>query len=459
MSKIVSITIFFLLINGFSIAQSLIISEINLKGNNKTKSEIIKRELEFKTGDTLFLENYNFKKKKSAENLMNISLFNFVTISDTVIDYNKLIINVSVVERWYIWPIPVFDIADRNFNTWWKTKDFNRVNYGVDVMVYNFRGKNETLDFLFSLGYDEKYGIGYKIPYINKNQSLGLLFRTEYSQNHEVAVNTVNDKVIFYKNNDNYPKFKISFSSGLFYRPDFNHTHTIEVGYEKYKFSDTLLKLNPNYSTDNLIDNHFLSFYYQYKSDFRDYKPYPLKGYYFDIEFNKKGFNILLNEEADYYVLKATFRKFWEIRYRYYAAFGITSSLSNQMPYFIQNGMGYGRDYLRGYEYYVINGQKYVLLKTNFKYAVVTQKIMKVDFVKTEKFNTIPYAFFVNLYSDFGYVDNFEIKNNNNLINRFLYSGGLGIDFVTYYDKVMRLDFSVNHKGEIGWFLHFMTSI
>lgn len=459
MIKIFISSLLLLLIAAYINAQELIVSKIIITGNNKTKTKIIFRELEFKLGDTLSQEIYLLKKKKSSENLMNISLFNFVTISDTIVNGNNLNINVDVVERWYIWPIPVFDIADRNFNTWWKTKDFERVNYGIDVMIYNFRGRNETVDFLFSLGYDEKYGIGYKIPYINKKQTLGLFFKTEYSQNHEVAVKTVNDKVQFYKDNNSYPKLKVSFSSGILLRPDIHHSHTFELSYDKFKFHDTLLAINPDYTTSNLTNNNFLSFYYQYKSDYRDYKPYPLRGYYFDFEITKEGLGVLKNEEADYLIFKATYRKFWKLDNHYYAAIGATSFVSDELPYFIQNGLGYGRDYLRGYEYYVINGQKYFLLKTNLKYAIVPQRIMKVDVVKSVKFNTIPYAFFVNLYSDIGYVENSKKMFNNILINRFLYSGGLGVDFVTYYDKVMRLDFSVNHKGEIGWFIHFMTSI
>jgi outer membrane protein assembly factor BamA len=459
MIKIFISSLLLLLIAAYINAQELIVSKIIITGNNKTKTKIIFRELEFKLGDTLSQEIYLLKKKKSSENLMNISLFNFVTISDTIVNGNNLNINVDVVERWYIWPIPVFDIADRNFNTWWKTKDFDRVNYGIDVMIYNFRGRNETVDFLFSLGYDEKYGIGYKIPYINKKQTLGLFFKTEYSQNHEVAVKTVNDKVQFYKDNNSYPKSKVSLSSGILFRPDIHNSHTFELSYDRFKFHDTLLAINPDYTTSNLIDNNFLSFYYQYKSDYRDYKPYPLRGYYFDFEITKEGLGLLKNEKADYYIFKATYRKFWKLDSRYYAAIGATSFISDELPYFIQNGLGYGRDYLRGYEYYVINGQKYFLLKTNLKYAIVPQRIMKVDVVKSVKFNTIPYAFFVNLYSDIGYVENSKKMFNNILINRFLYSGGLGVDFVTYYDKVMRLDFSVNHKGEIGWFIHFMTSI
>jgi len=36
---------------------------------------------------------------------------------------------------------------------------------------------------------------------------------------------------------------------------------------------------------------------------------------------------------------------------------------------------------------------------------------------------------------------------------------GAGIDFVTYYDKVLRVEYSINRMGEKGLFIHFMTSI
>ena len=39
--------------------------------------------------------------------------------------------------------------------------------------------------------------------------------------------------------------------------------------------------------------------------------------------------------------------------------------------------------------------------------------------------------------------------------NEFLYGYGLGLDFVTYYDIVFRVEFSANKFGETGLFLHF----
>jgi len=115
---------------------------------------------------------------------------------------------------------------------------------------------------------------------------------------------------------------------------------------------------------------------------------------------------------------------------------------------------------VRGYEYYVIDGSKYVVAKTNLKWAIIPQNKIKFDFIKTEKFNTIPYAFYLNLFYDAGYVSENKFNDvSNQLPGSYLYSLGLGIDFTTYYDKVARFEIARNNLGEIGFFLHFIAPI
>ncbi|MFZ4401451.1 MAG: POTRA domain-containing protein [Bacteroidales bacterium] len=444
---------------GFSNPDSLIlIQSIRITGNKITKDYIIFRELHFKIGDSLSSADLQAKLAKSTENLMNTSVFNFVTITPEITD-NKACILINVTERWYIWPIPQFDLADRNFNTWWKTQDFRRVNYGVDLFVYNFRGRNETLEFLLSLGYDEKYGIIYKIPAINKRQTLGLILSANYARNHEVAINTRNNKIDFYKDPLIYPKQSMVFTSGISYRRSIHNSHILQLSYENYTFSDTLLKLNPEYSSNKQLASQYFTLYYQFKNDYRSYKPYPLEGHYFDIEIQKSGIGLLKDESTDFFSLKSTYRKFWKLSPRFYDAIGFTASLTPDYPYYVQNGLGFGRDFVRGYEYYVINGQGFGLLKTNFKYALLPQKIKKLNFIKTEKFNTIPYSFYVNILLDAAYVYNSKKDIYNPMTNELLIGYGLGIDFVTYYDKVLRVEYSFNKKGESGLFIHFMAAI
>ena len=60
---------------------------------------------------------------------------------------------------------------------------------------------------------------------------------------------------------------------------------------------------------------------------------------------------------------------------------------------------------------------------------------------------------------DAGYVqDNFFGKGNP-LTNSWQYGYGAGIDFVTYYDIVLRLEYSFNKQLQNGFFIHLSAGI
>ena len=84
---------------------------------------------------------------------------------------------------------------------------------------------------------------------------------------------------------------------------------------------------------------------------------------------------------------------------------------------------------------------------------------MTFPFISTEKFNKLFYAFYMNVYADLGYVVDNRNINTNPLANDILTGYGVGLDFVTYYDFVLRLEYSFNKMGESGFFISFMPSI
>ena len=43
----------------------------------------------------------------------------------------------------------------------------------------------------------------------------------------------------------------------------------------------------------------------------------------------------------------------------------------------------------------------------------------------------------------------------NDLANTSLYGAGLGLNVVTYYDKMLRIEYSINKEFEGGFYLHF----
>ena len=71
------------------------------------------------------------------------------------------------------------------------------------------------------------------------------------------------------------------------------------------------------------------------------------------------------------------------------------------------------------------------------------------------------FAFNMNAFLDMGYSDNLypDESLNNKLENTLLVGYGTGIDFVTYYDLVLRLEYSFNRMSEHGFFVHFMAPI
>ena len=58
------------------------------------------------------------------------------------------------------------------------------------------------------------------------------------------------------------------------------------------------------------------------------------------------------------------------------------------------------------------------------------------------------------ILSDCGYVVN-KFTVNNPYDNKMLYSWGLGIDFVSYYDLILRFEYAFTSIGTNGFFIAF----
>jgi hypothetical protein len=399
--------------------------------------------------------------KAGRENIFNTALFNFVTLDTVSLGGSPVQIDVviHVVERWYIWPWPFFEISDRNFNTWIETTDFSRLTYGIDLTIQNVRNRNETLKFPIHYGFNQKFGFSYRIPYLDSRKIIGIAFGAEYNRNHEVIVETHNNKTVYYKDPDHFLRQNFYAFTELLLRPTFYARHTFRVGFNAWVFSDSLLKI-PGYTAESSRFLNYFSIYYQYKNDHRDVQFYPLKGSYFDVELDQNG---LWFSPVNEFFIKTNLRKYLQIYDRLYFASGLSVkvTLTPQPPYFLQRGLGYSREFVRGYEYYVIDGRDFILWKNNFKFALIPQRDFSMDFIRSPKFNRVPYALYLNVFSDVGYVfyGGDPDDKSNDLRNSLLVGYGAGLDLTTYYDIVIRLEVSMNRKGTPGIYLHFMAPI
>ena len=440
--------------------KTVVIRNIIITGNKTTRPHIIKRELIFHEGDTLNKLTLDAALERSRENLMNIGLFHFVEMQ-IISDVGEFIdIHIHVTERWYIWPIPFFEVVDRNFNEWWEHRDFKRTNYGLYLSHDNFRGRDESLKLQLRLGYSQRLGLFYSIPYINKKQNTGLSVGAYYTRNHEIAYNTINNKLVYVKDPDKYMRNEYYGFARVTMRKGFNKYYSVFTDYRQNNIADTVIDLNKDYFVNHSLMQQQITLGWTYRNDQRDYQTYALRGDVFELEILKQGIGILKNEPKILSITSA-YRKYWELSNRWHFASGIRGRLESKIdiPYFNQRALGYGAEFIRGYEYYVINGQNYFLLKSNLKFTVMPTKILMVPLINTPKFNRMPNTFFINAFFDAGYVDDRQFGKFNSLSNQWQYGYGAGLDYLTYYDIVFRVEYSINRMGERAFFLHFSAPI
>ena len=444
------------------IERDVIVGGINIVGNTKTKKAIIYRELEFQLNDIIPFNEIDSLVVKSKSNLINSKLFNFAKI-ETSVSKDSVYFDIGLTERWYTWVFPIFEVADGDFNTWWKTKNFDRVDYGLLFIQENFRGRREIFNLKAISGFNEYLNIDYEVPYINKSEQFGFRFETEVSRRHETSVMTRNDELVYYNDDEMHPYKKMSFTAGLLYRRRINVKHALELHFDDYFFADTLQRINPDFLHSKKTHTKFFSLEYVLKRDFRDVANYPLHGYYFDLFVSKIGLGIV-NEDVDFIRIKSDIKKFWKYKKRWFFASGFSWMYSTQekQPYFLNLPMGLDRYTVRSYEYNVINGNSYCLLRNNLKFALVPTRTAAFDFIPLAQFKKVFYAFYLNYFVDYGYVhsfQNWEKGNGNHLLDKILMGSGVGLDFVTYYDKVLRVEYSWHDGGEGGFFVHFIAPI
>ncbi len=429
-----------------------IVDNIDIQGNDVTKEKIVLRELMFQLSDTINLEELVFLIEKSRENLLNTSLFNFATITYSKLTPNRIQIKVDLQERWYIWPYPIFEHADRNLSSYLYNKEWSRIDYGMFVLINNFRGRKEVLKLKTIFGYNQSYVVSYYNPFINKHQKLGIGLDLKYIRNKELAYFIEKNKLQYMQVEKDFARKTMDLTAYFTYRPYIYTNHILGFNYLYANISDSVLELNQNYFFTKENNLKILSLEYIVDYDARDSKIYPLKGLRFYSSVTKKGIGVFENEGP--FFIKNILEENIQIKKRLYLNTSIFGkySLNNHNSFYFSEAIGFD-NYLRGMEYYISNGMNYYISKSNLKFEILPQTKLNINFLPTDKFSKAHFAIYCNIFFDTGFVDS---KNNiqTNISNEFLYSGGIGVDFVTYYDKVLRIEYSLNKFGEHGLFFH-----
>lgn len=426
------------------------IDKVFIIGYKKTKEQIIRRELSLSDGQLLSRQELQEAIQADKRKLINTKLFLSVDINIIDLSEEKIDIIIRVSERWYFFPIPILQLADRNFTEWWvnQNADFSRVEWGLKLRHFNFRGRREILSVTAQFGYTKLFRLSYRFPYIDKKQKLGLSFYGDYATNKNVAFKTLTHRQQF-MDSEEILRDRWRGGISLGYRPNFYSSHSFGLHYSSINLSDTVVQENPNYFLNASKYQNYVALSYDFVWDFRDFVSYPLSGAYFKATIDKIGLGIY--DDVNIFKANAKYSRYFDLGKKFYYGTSFTGHFSTPMeqPYYNYSGVGFGRNFLRGFERYVIEGKNFVTNKNSLRRLLFAFETDISNVMKVKQFSKIPLSAYLTLNFDHGYVVNYQNYSENKLFtDRYIYGGGVGIDIISFYDFVMRWEYSINIEGE-----------
>lgn len=446
------------------------IDNIFITGNDKTKDYVIRREISINQGERIQFGKLEELLLKERQRIFNTHLFQ--KVETTVIPISEDVYDVlfEVSERWYAVPSPILKFVDRNFMDWWKNHnlDFSRINYGGKFIHYNFRGRREKLSLSAQFGYTRSLSGSYYIPYIDKSRMNGMGFSMQYAEFKNVPLQTVNHlrEFIDVKDNDviiaEGRNLRKTFSAGAYFtrRPSFYNTHTVSLSFNSHYIADPVLERNPDYLLTGNNNMRYFQLGYKFRRDLRDVFAYPLNGFMIDVETVKRGLGIF--NDVNLFSATATYNHHLPMGKGFYFSNSFNGRVSapQKQPYLMLTGLGYGPTYVRGFEEYVIEGQHYLLNKTELKFELIKENIPLGGLMPLKQFSHFPIALYPKILLDAGYVFMPDYYANNSLLaNKPIWSVGTGLDFVSFYDMVVRMEVSRTSYRQTIFGLHFAAGI
>ena len=266
--------------NFVNIKWSTQIRDIIIDGNEKTKPEIILREMTLKPGS----EFHELEVERDRLRISNLGIFNRVEI-DAVPTNTGVILLVSVSEMWYIFPYPIIFRNER---------DWGKISVGAGLLHNNFRGRKEIIDFSFWLGFNPSVRLRYTNPWILGKLKFYTSFSLFVRRVRNLTFTAIDSSV-----NENQVGFnwKIGKRFGHFTYVDVN------FGYRRL----TLSPAQPEFSLSSDGRDHLPQIGFSFTNDRRDLWEYPHRGHYINVWARKTGF---FSESVDYFRYGADLRKY-----------------------------------------------------------------------------------------------------------------------------------------------------
>ncbi|MFT2009181.1 BamA/TamA family outer membrane protein [Pontibacter sp. 13R65] len=430
-----------------------IVSGVDFEGNETTKENVLLLELDFASGDTIATDQVEERLEENRKRLLNLRLFHEVGFRYDC-EGGQLSVVYFMQERWYLYPVLIFDYADRNFNAWLEKKDLGRLDYGISLTRRNFRGRNEDVRLKLQHGFNRKVELSYRIPYISHRLKLGLDLGLAHYRSRTMNYTNSYNRQRFLVQDDVFPIQRNAFSVGLVHRQSVQRYEALRFSLHQEAISDSALAISPDYFRNQLQERQYARLELSKVVNLRNNFSYPLTGRYYDVSASQAIF--FKNTGAPVTTFRAKFSEYFQLSEKLYYAASAEGQVRLSDHYTFADNIALGfRSLVRGYELFVVGGQHYGLVKQGLSRELVNISGFRVKQLKSAKFNRIPLALYLNAFADAGYVHDNIYHESNQLTNKLLIGGGLGVHVVTFYDMVFRMEYAINREGDKG--LYFTT--
>ena len=405
---------------------SVVIDSILISGNKITDRDIIIRELTVKKGDSITPKIAQYNKNR----IFSLGIFTKVEVyPEKINNVNFLVIDVD--ESWYIYPIPFVDFKD---------KDWAKFSFGIDMVVQNFRGRNETLSGRVSFGYDPTYALNYNTPYLFWKESI--FFSARFSYTHAKNKSQIAESLYGGEFREKYISGLIQIGKrfGLYNRLG------ISAGYNYVEHP----KYIPGLSASNeRIDRTFI-LGAEYTYDTRDLKQFPRDGIFTSLSIEDKGLGI---DNINYQILSFDYREYrmlvkdLSLKWR----FATRQTFGNSIPYYDYSFIGYS-ERLRGYYNYEREGTASYIGSVEMDYPILKDMNISLQFLPLIPKELLSYriALYLELFTDTGTT---TLKGEGLTFKDFYTGYGTGLTFLILPYNLFRVEYAINKFGHSEWIL------
>jgi outer membrane protein assembly factor BamA len=393
---------------------TLKIMQIIFIGNEKTKENILAREMKTKVGDI-------FDSRKAEEDrkrIQNLRLFTRVEMQPMQTDQG-IVLLVYVAERWYIFPYPILHYNER---------DWKKLTYGAGISHQNFRGKNINLSGSFWLGYNPGAGFSYANPWIGGTRQLYSAFRI-YAQ-------SVRNKSSEYGDFDESYQ-GISYALGK--RWGYHTYFTLSLGYSQLTVPEEFKEATVTDTRHDRLPSAAISFRY----DTRDLHEYTTRGSLLTFYASKTSYV----GQIDY------LRYGLDVR-RYIPIIGsLALAARTAMDFTAGDTPVYGRNYLgyqervRGHFNTEKEGDNRALASVELRFEILPVRYLNIGSPMLPLggySNDLPFGVSAGIFYDTGAIwRKKQILKTDDFLSGF----GLGLHFHLPYIEVLRVEKAFDTHG------------